>query len=324
MESNRIEEVVEDLPCFYSITPIQKSVDLSNYTGANVYIKREDQQDHVGSGVKIRQINQLLHAASRENDVQVIIDGVPQSNCLAAISHYADQYDIPLHILLKCAETDDMSGNLGNIRRSRAKITWVPELSALEEVRHRVEAHYKAKGYTLLSVPTGANCCLTVEGPIGMGCEIAEQEQQMGVKFKQIVLPVGTGGTMSGLVLSKVWHHREWQVLGVRIDEYPDSFYQANYATRISHLGLKADELSHLPDCIELYDGALQGGYGHYTKNDLVEIEQIYKQTGIYFGPTYTFKAVKGLKQMVAEGLICPNEPTLLIHTGGVNERAHV
>jgi len=128
---------------------------------------------------------------------------------------------------------------------------------------------------------------------------------------------------MSGLVLSKVWHQRQWQVVGVRIDEYSDAFYQANYATNISHLGLKAVERSHLPDRIELYDGALQGGYGHYTQSDLVEIEQIFEQTGIYFGPTYTFKAVKGLKQMVTEGLICPKEPTLLIHTGGVNEREY-
>lgn len=304
-----------------SETPIQHIDYLSGYTGARLYVKREDQQDRIGSGVKIRQIAALLAHVKKTSRVPIIIDGVPQSNCVMATCHYADLFGIPLHVLIKCPETEDCSGNLGRIKKSSARITWVPDRSLLPKVCEEVVREYKAAGFNPTVVPAGANCNLTVDGPMGLGEEIARQEAACGIFFDHVVLAVASGGTYAGLQLSLVRHGRRWRINGVRTDDYDDAYYQATYAEKKRHLGLRPSEIAELPARLELYEGALLGGYGKYGRKDVEEALRIHDESGVFFGPTYAYKALIGVKSMVKEGIISPKVNTLLIHTGGTNER---
>jgi 1-aminocyclopropane-1-carboxylate deaminase/D-cysteine desulfhydrase-like pyridoxal-dependent ACC family enzyme len=324
MATARLDHVVtaRDTPLkIVSQTRIQYSAYLSQYTGGNIYIKREDQQDSIGSGVKIRQIATLLENVKKTSRGPIIIDGVPQSNCVMSLCHYADLFDVPLHVLIKCEETEDCSGNLGRIKKSSAKITWVPDRRRLDEIRREVVADYEARGFDATVVPAGANCDLTVHGPIGLGEEIARQEAENGIRFDHIVLAVASGGTYAGLQISTIRHGRDWQIHAVRTDNYDDAYYQDTYASKRRYLALSPEQSRLLPDRLELYEGATLGGYGVFGAEHARETLHIYDQSGIFFGPTYAFKALIGVKKMVAEGIIPASAATLLIHTGGINER---
>ncbi|MCX8507458.1 MAG: pyridoxal-phosphate dependent enzyme [Rhodobacteraceae bacterium] len=302
-------------------TPIQHSEYLSRYSGTNLFVKREDLQDEFGSGVKIRQIATLLDHVQRSGRGPIVIDCVPQSNCGMATCVYSDRFGIPLHVLVKCPETNDRSGNLGRIRASSAKITWVPDRNALDIYRDRVVSDYVAQGLRPTVVPAGANCDITTEGPVGLGVEIARQERRMGVSFSHIVLAVASGGTYAGLQLSFIRHDRRWRIAAVRTDDYDDTYYQKTYADKRRYLRLSPQQEALLPERLELYDGATLGGYGMFGVEHAREAMRIYDECGIFFGPTYTFKALIGTQRMVREGIIPQVTNTLLIHTGGVNER---
>ena len=106
----------------------------------------------------------------------------------------------------------------------------------------------------------------------------------------------------------------------VRTDDYDDEHYQATYRSRKRYLDLTPAAEAELPPRLELFDGASLGGYGKYSPADVSEALHIYGCSGIFFGPTYTYKALIGTRMMVETGIIPSSASTLLIHTGGVNE----
>lgn len=67
----------------------------------NAFIKREDKNDAIGSGVKLRQIQEVLNYAKRKKISNLIIDGMPNSNCLTALSVYAKNFDLSLDFIIK-------------------------------------------------------------------------------------------------------------------------------------------------------------------------------------------------------------------------------
>lgn len=303
-----------------SRTKIEHSIYLSEYVGADVFVKREDQQDSFGSGVKIRQISSVLEHVLHTGETPIIMDCVPQSNCGMSTCAYADIFHVPLHMLVKCPPTDDKSGNLGRIKASNAQITWVPQRDLLPDYVARAIEEHRAAGFTPTVVPAGANCDIAVNGPMRLGIEIAEQEAELGENFDCIVLAVASGGTYAGLQISVAEHGRNWNIHAVRTDDYDDTYYQDTYHRKQKFLGLSDQQKQRLPDRLELYEGATLGGYGMFGVEHAQEALRVLDKSGIFFGPTYAFKALLGAKRMVSEGIIPKGARVLLIHTGGMNE----
>ena len=306
---------------FVSETPVELNQALSEYAGVQLYVKREDQQDSIGSGVKLRQITNLLHHVTGTGNSPIIIDGVPQSNCVMSLCHYARMFDIPVHVILKCNPTDDMSGNLGRIRRTASRIAWAPDRNRVNEAVSEIAKGYVAGGSTPTIVPAGANCNAAVRGPIGLGVEISRQEKSLGLNFSHVVLGVASGGTYAGLQLSVLKHQGRWAVKAVRTDDYDDDHYQRTYAEKRAFLNISCEDAARLPSKLELFDGAALGGYGEYTDEDIEEVFRVEASSGIFFSPTYSYKALLGTKRMVEQGILPTDARVLLINTGGINER---
>lgn len=304
-------------------TPIQHNPFLSNEVGVEVWIKRDDLQDHIGSGVKRRAIAAVLFHQAATGQVPVVIDGVPQSNCVMAMAHYCREAAVPLLIILRGLPPCPAEGNYREIMTSGATVVQLDDPTRFEVVRSSIVADLERAGRKPLIVPAGAAAPFALPGSIGLGCEIAEQEAAAGISFDLVVVPVGTGGTITGLVLSKNFHSAAWSVVGVRIDDYPWSVYEERFRASSKVLGQEVSARfvpgeSNVP--FVLYDEALGDGYGRFTESDIAESGRLLALCGLCFGPTYMLKAVRGLKEMVAAKRIPSSDRVLLVHTGGNNE----
>ncbi|WP_026381626.1 1-aminocyclopropane-1-carboxylate deaminase/D-cysteine desulfhydrase [Afifella pfennigii] len=307
-------------------TPIEASPALSAEIGLDVWVKREDRHDAIGSGVKRRAVAAVLAHRAASGKKAILTDGVPQSNCMRAMAHYCRQEGVPISIILRGPAPSSAQGNYRAILQSGAEVVQIEDPLRFEACRQAKLAELEERGLAPLIVPAGAAAPFALAGPIGLGCEIAAQEKALGISFDTVVLPVGTGGTIIGLYLSRHFHDASWRVVGVRIDDYERMTYRRRLAECAQALGIVPPQ-GVAPELVDelpftLFDGALGSGYGHFTDADVEESERLLAATGLYFGPTYMLKALRGLKAMAAAGEFDRRHKVLLVHTGGVNERA--
>lgn len=305
-------------------SPLEFNAAVSQIVGAEVWIKRDDLQDTVGSGVKRRAVAAILDGHAALDRDPIVIDGVPQSNCLMAMAHYCRIAGASLYVILRGRGPRQPIGNYARLLSSGAQIIELPDGKHFEAIRDALVTDLIRAGRRPLVVPAGA--ASATAGPIGLGVELAAQEAELATRFDVVVLPVGTGGTITGLALSRRYHNSRWRLLGIRIDDYPAGTYSDNFRRAAATLGLvpRANELpfSGEPDeAFTLYDGALGGGYGATIASDFDRSERLFDSSGVYFGPTYMLKALRGLTAMVAAGRIAASSRVLLVHTGGTNER---
>ncbi|MCG6203560.1 pyridoxal-phosphate dependent enzyme [Rhodopseudomonas sp. HC1] len=323
MQSSAAGAAVRPLPVERS--PLEYNAAVSRIVGAEVWVKREDLQDGVGSGVKRRAIAAILDGHAAPDRDPIVIDGVPQSNCLMSMAHYCRIAGAPLYVILRGRGPRQPVGNYARLLASGAHVIELPDARHFEAIRDALVADLIRSGRRPLVVPAGA--VSATAGPMGLGVELAAQEAELATRFDVVVLPVGTGGTIIGLALSRRFHRSRWRLVGIRIDDYSADTYRDNFRRAATSLGFapsKAETpLSGDPDeAFALYDGALGGGYGVTIAADFEHSERLFGTTGLYFGPTYMLKALRGLTDMVAAGRIASSSRVLLVHTGGANERS--
>lgn len=126
--------------------------------------------------------------------------------------------------------------------------------------------------------------------------------------FDLIGAPVGTGGTLSGLIASKPARSR---VLGYPVLKGADFLYR-DIRQQLALAGV-AD-----PGGWELQLDAHGGGYGRVSSQLAAFIAALDRETGIALDPVYTGKMLLRFNQQVVQGEIRAGSRVLLLHTGGL------
>jgi len=303
-------------------TPITRESNLAETElegKVNLFLKHEGRNnDEIGVGIKIRQVEYLFAAAREQGYMHLIVDGVIDSHCCTAISHYAPRYGLQAVLVIKDEKPEVIPATHQKMIDSQADIYYIgknPEPEKLEEIKQKIASKYKSRGAKPLIVPTGATSELTIPGGIDITKEIADYEAEHRDKFDYVVLPVGTGGIYFGLEIGRRILEKDWKVLGIIIDDNLPDYYRK----RFQELGNKFAKMTGLDKTL-LFESLLlhehRGkGYGVFEEEDLVDIERINQQHGMYFDPVYMYKCFKGLKQLIKERQIKPNTDVLLIHT---------
>jgi 1-aminocyclopropane-1-carboxylate deaminase/D-cysteine desulfhydrase-like pyridoxal-dependent ACC family enzyme len=164
------------------------------------------------------------------------------------------------------------------------------------------------------SLPIGGSTGL---GALGYVRAIRELAEQAGPSPLQIVLPVGSCGTLAGVLLGVQAYSPGTRVIGISV-----SRTSANI--RAQTVTLMADAarilgLSSIPGeaAIEVYD-SYHVGYGAFTQSAKDAIVATARLEGVLLDPVYTGKAMAGLMDLAARGIIARDVPTVFLHTGGL------
>ncbi|CAL9031776.1 unnamed protein product [Prunus brigantina] len=305
-------------------TPIHKW-NLPNLpTNTEVWLKRDDLSGMQLSGNKVRKLEFLMaDAVAKGADCIITIGGI-QSNHCRATAVAAKYLNLDCYLILRTSKVlvDQDPGLTGNLLVERLVGAHVELISKEEYAKfgsgaltNILKERLLKEGRRPYVIPVGGSNSLGTWGYIEAIREIEEQLQSETdkVKFDDIVVACGSGGTIAGLALGSWLSSLKAKVHAFSVCDDPDYFY--NYVQGLLD-GLEAGVDSH--DIVNIQN-ARGLGYAINTSEELKFVTEIAATTGIVLDPVYSGKAAYGmLKDMAVNTKKWEGRKILFIHTGGL------
>jgi len=262
-----------------------------------ISIKREDQIHPFVSGNKFRKLKYNLIEAKQQSKNTLLTFGGAFSNHIAATAAAGKEYGFQTIGIIRGEELSQKIHENPTLAFAKANGMTFHFVS---------REHYKQKHtieFQNILVEKFGDFYLLPEGgtnPLAVkGCEEVLTDKDAVYDF--ICLPLGTGGTMAGIVNSSKPHQK---VIGF-------SALKGNFLEKeIKKWTSKSNW--------EITDEYCFGGYAKINE-ELVDFINVFKnKTHIPLDPIYTGKMIYGIFELVKTGFFPKNSRILAIHTGGL------
>ena len=268
----------------------------------SVRVKRDDQIDKVISGNKWRKLKYNLLHAKAINAKGIITFGGCFSNHIHACALACKQQQLSAIGIIR-GEAD----NQDNYTLAWAK-HWGMQLSFVDRKTYRLRneksylQHLQQQFPDYLIVPEGGSNTLAL---IGMAEVIDELNQQS--EFDTLLSPVGSGGTLAGLISADKNQHK---ILGISV------LKQDGYLVKQVNDLLPEHAKAHTNwQLMSQYHG---GGYAKFSAQDAQRIRSFSAVVGIDFEPVYSGKMILALLDLMSTGYFPAHHRIVLLHTGGL------
>lgn len=265
-----------------------------------VFIKRDDLIHPIISGNKWRKLAGNLAEAKQLDKKGILSFGGAYSNHIHALAYACQQHNLKALGVIR-GELHYQS----NYTLSWAK-HWGMELTFVDRqtYRRRHDGDYlqqlQQQYPDYFIVPEGGTNSFALSG---VGELITELNQQ--VNYDTLILPVGSGGTISGLIKADKGQHN---ILGVAV------LKQADYLNQEIEQLLATDIFSNWQLLTEFH----RGGYAKFSPLDCIRLAHFIKETNVPFEPVYSGKMVLALLDLIEQGYFPAGHKIVLIHTGGL------
>lgn len=268
--------------------------------GLNVFVKRDDLIHPQISGNKWRKLKFNLLAAKSQGFNKLITFGGAHSNHLYAVAAIGKLFGFETTGIIRGDELSESSSfTLQYAHESGMKLYFVSR-GAYRDKNKLLEIYKKDDQYVL---PEGGTNELSLTGVGEMYEEIINQ---LGSKPDYIFCPVGSGGTMAGLINST----SKTRIIGICI------LKNANYLEE-EILTLIESKENLLQTNFEIFWNFHRGGYAKKTPELLTFIEQFELKHGIKLEYVYSGKMFYAFYELL-KTKIKNNSTVVLIHTGGL------
>ncbi len=295
-------------------TPVESLSLLGDELGlTSLWIKRDDLCGQWYGGNKPRKLEFLLAEAKQKGAVSVLTLGALGSHHTLATAVYCHQ--LGLHSVLGLANRPLGEREKPNLQSSHAlgaemfymsrdfHLLWKLPIKYLHVVLRDLKLPY--------FIPPGGSSALGCLGYVSAAFELAEQiEKGEAVLPDEIWLPVGSLGTMVGLILGLHLAGLSCKVFGVKI--YPASRigekgvmhliektyrFLKQYLPDLPEMNISSDDFSVL-------DGYIGEGYSHTTDKAENAISLMQKTQNIGLEHVYTGKCMAALIDAAEKGLL--------------------
>ncbi len=303
-------------------TPIEKLERISKqWGGPEIFVKRDDLTGMVLSGNKIRKLEFVIaEARSRRADILITCGGA-QSNHARTTAVAAAKLGMKSLLVLRGQPDSPPDGNglLDHLVGARIKyITAEDYASRVDEIMTELADGVKKEGLNPYIIPEGASNELGCMGYVAAVSEIAQQMDQLNLKFDHIVCATGSGGTQAGLILGKKLFAPGVKVLGFNVCDD-----EAYFVRKIHQIASGAITRFSLPvvltqEDITIIDGYVGEGYALNRPEEIQFLTDVARTEGLILDPVYTVKAFLGLKDQIQKGRFTADQKILFIHTGGL------
>lgn len=316
---------MQELPARASLallpTPLQRAERLSSsWGGPTIWIKRDDLTGFGISGNKVRKLEFHIAAAEAAGADTLITCGALQSNHCRATALVAARLGLDCHLVLRTrggTPPDTVEGNHLLHRLAGASIEYVDadgyehRDAVMAEVARRIAGH----GSTGWIIPEGASDVVGMWGYVLAMRELAEQLGMLPRPPAALWHPASSGGTTAGI---------GWALdrLGLEIRLVASSVGEssARLTDRIDVIWREAAEVTGgtaPTPSLEVIDRHVGRGYGLATTAELATQVEATSLTGQLFDPTYTGKALHGLREEIRNGRYGADDHIVFWHTGG-------
>lgn len=308
-------------------TPLQAMPNLSRTHGVEgLFVKRDDCTGLAMGGNKARQLEFYFGEALERDASVVLITGAVQSNFVrstaAAAAKLALRCVVQLEERVAGMEADyHRSGNVLLDRLFGAEIHTHAQGDdeaaadrALDKLAEELEQGGERPYVIHLSPrhpPLGAL------GYVEAAEELLGQARAQDIDFGSVVLASGSGQTHAGLLVG-------FQALGrpeIRIHGVCVRRRAEQQEARVLDCARAVEQLLGIPPRVTAADVSttdkyLGPGYGQTTPESQEAILLAARQEGLLMDPVYTGKALAGMLDLIATGVL-GDQPAVFLHTGG-------
>lgn len=303
-------------------TPIEEAPRLGQALGVSLLIKRDDLTGLAFGGNKVRILEFYFGAARAEGADTILITGSIQSNYARVAAAAAAKLGMDCHIQLeeRLPDADASYRTSGNVLLDEllgATTFSYPagedEAGADRALAERA-SRLRGEGRTPYVIPLGPdNIPLGALGYVLAAHELAPALDQVDV----IVVGSGSGLTHAGLLIGLRALGIRIPVLGVCVRRAAD-LQKARIAAHCAKLASMLDSPALVgPEDVRASDASLGDGYGRLDDRIFEAMTLAARTEGLIVDPTYTGKALAGIKLLIESGEIEKGARVMFVHTGG-------
>jgi D-cysteine desulfhydrase len=290
-------------------TPLVRARGLSEVTGSEIWVKRDDLTGFAFAGNKARPIELLLADAMEAGYDEVIGTGGPSSNFCQGLAAACLVAGLRCTLVLYGDEPAAGHANLRAMRRLGATVVFTGDGDRATTPAYAGElaARRRREGGCPTVIPRGGATPLGASAYTLAADEVATQLGAFGLRPGRVVVAVGSGATIAGLLAGGLPVCLVGAVVSRTVEESrADVIELAADAARL--LGRPAPSA----DRLTLID-ARQGGFGAVTRATRAAADVALRADGLVVEATYTARSLDVVLSSAQPG----DAPTLWWHTGG-------
>lgn len=278
---------------------------LFNKYNVHVQIKRDDLIHPIISGNKWRKLIYNLQQVKQPNINGVLSFGGSYSNHIHALAFACFEQNIPCIGIIRGEVAHANNFTLSWAKHWGMKLYFVDR----KTYRRRYDSNYltelQQQFPNYFIVPEGGSNKFAIAGVSEIITELNQQTD-----FDTLITPVGSGGTLAGLIAGDVLNNTEHKLLGIAV------LKKAEYLKdEIKHL-LPRTTKTH--NKWQLLTEFHRGGYAKFNPNDAARILEFSHITGVDFEPVYSGKMILAFLDLLEQGHFVSGERIILLHTGGM------
>lgn len=284
----------------YAPTPVQEIFDsVLDHAGVRLLIKREDLNHPLVSGNKWWKLKHNLAEAQTQNKKTLLTFGGAHSNHIFATAAAAAELGFKSIGIIRGEETLPLNSTLSFAKQQGMSLHYVSrELYRTKTSSQFIEELERLFGDFYL-IPEGGTNVLAVKGA-------TEFAQTLNMDFDYVCCPVGTGGTLAGLIEGLP----EKKVIGFSVlkgGEFLTEDIQA---------------LTSVKGNWNIITDYHFGGYAK-TNSALEQFIRTFKANhAILLDQVYTGKMMAGIYDLIQKGHFVKGNTILAIHTGGLQGKS--
>jgi D-cysteine desulfhydrase family pyridoxal phosphate-dependent enzyme len=309
---------IDRVPLARLPTPWEPADRLGKHLGLfRLLIKRDDLTGLAFGGNKARKLEYDFADITRSGCNVVLTVGGAQSNHARMTAAAARRLGLDVKLVLGGPEFTEYQGNLLVSNLLGAEVRFLRNNDRnedLEAAMHDWAEELRKQGKRPYTIPIGGSTGL---GALGYVRCMRELGEQIGAGPLQVVLPVGSCGTLAGTILGAQIFLPGSRVIGISVSRSAGAI--AAKTEEIMKESMRILQLptpsSHTP--FEVYDQYF-GEYGEAIPEGLEAIRLAARLEGLLLDPVYTGKAMAGGIDLVTRGVIDRSVPVIFLHTGGL------
>lgn len=290
----------------YNITPlVELQHRLFDQGGVRVIVKREDMNHPQVSGNKWWKLKYNITEALNRNCDTLLTFGGAYSNHIYATAAAANECGLKSVGIIR---GDELTGDNPTLRFAASvgmQFEFVDRNSYREKETAEVIHAYLEKYPNAYIVPEGGTNELAIKGVTEFATKYLSE-----VAFDYLVLPVGTGGTMAGIINGTTTNKK---IIG--ISSLKGGSFLADEIKKY------LDENSKEKTNWQVLTDYHFGGYGKVTKGLIEFIADFERDHKLPLDPVYTGKAMAALREEIKKGNFTRGSTILFLHTGGLQGR---
>ncbi len=315
------------LPLAALPTPVKPMPALGKTAGhSNLWVKMDDISGSLYGGNKTRKLEFLLGKARQERASSLITFGAYGSNHALATTLFGKDQGFQVILMLFPQPLDPAGHGLKNLLVNYALGAEVHLLSSPQ----RVLGECFGRGLTLIPpfrkvstalIPPGGSSPLGCLGYVNAALELHEQIKEKALPPPAaIFLPVGSGGTMAGLLAGFSLLGVDYPVVGVRVVPKfltPRSYIMRMVKRIISFMARHVPEIREkamVPRECEFLSSYLGKGYGWPTPEGEEAVRMSRDTEGLQLEGTYSGKTMAAFLER-ARALSSDGRPLLFLNT---------